>query len=568
MWLPVVVLLAQVPPELARERWLRLAAGPVEVVTNSGEGEARRLIQHLEQVRTALARLLGKDELLPVWPIRIVLLESPRQVAALGAPPPLALARDGYTAVVSRGPLPAALLQAFARVLIEDGTRRLPRELDEGLAALFSTAELEGSSRVVVGRPPPEYGRSWAKAHWLVAPPDHYGKLRVLIRNLEQGVPEDAAYRNAFAAAPADVDRQVESYLAGRQFGTVALSGRPFDPQKEIAVTRAERGFGLAVLADLVATARERPREARHVYEEVLRAAPSSTEALEGLGLLEFEAGEREEAGRRLAAAVAGGSLNARVHLALALLEPDAAKAQAALAQAARLNPRWARPHWEMARRETEASKRLQLLQRAASLEPRNPEYWLALAEAYREHKDFREAARAWAAAEQAAPDEASRLRIRQMRAQDEIRRKQEEEAERLRAAEEKRRELERLKEQAMASIQAALEKANQANPPSPAGGKVEPWWDDPRPRQKVEGILERVDCLGKQARLVIQSATGKPLRLLIREPSGVVVLGGGDRTLSCGPQRSSRKIRVEYVVQADSRLGTAGEALLIELFE
>ncbi len=567
MWLPLVVLLAQLPPDLARERWLRLGSGPFEVVTNAGEGEARRLIQHLEQVRTALARLLGKEELVPVWPIRIVLLESPRQVAALGSAPTLALARDAYTGVAPKGPLPAPLLQGCVRVLIEDGTRRLPRELDEGLAALFSTAELEGSSRVVVGRPPPERGRNWAKAHWLVVPPDHYGKLRVLVRNLEQGVPEDAAYRNAFAAGPADVERQVARYLTGGQFGTVALSGRPLDPEKEITVTRAERGFGLAVLADLPAAIRERVEQARRGYEEVLRIAPGSTEALEGLGLVAFESGEREEAGRRLAEAVARGSLNARVHLALALLEPDAAKAQAALAQAARLNPRWARPHREMARRQTDARKKLELLQRAASLEPRNPEYWLALAEAHREHKNFREAARAWAAAEQAAPDEASRLRIRELRAQEEVRRKQEEEAERLRAAEEKRRELERLKEQAMASIQAALEKANQANPPAPAG-KVEPWWDDPRPRQKAEGMLERVDCLGKQARLVIQTATGKPLRLLIREPSAVVVLGGGDRTLSCGPQRGNRKIRVEYVVQTDSRLATAGEALLIEFPE
>jgi tetratricopeptide (TPR) repeat protein len=567
MCLPLLVLLAQLPPQLARERWLRLGSGPFEVVTNSGEGEARRLIQHLEQVRTALARLLGKDELLPLWPIRIVLLESPRQAAALGSPPPLALARDAYTGVVPKGPLAATLLQACARVLIEDGTRRLPRDLEEGLAALFSTAELEGSSRVVVGRPPPERGRNWAKAHWLVVPPDHYGKLRVLIRNLEQGVPTDAAYRNAFGAEPADVDRQVDSYLAGGQFGTVALSGRPFDPQKEIAVTRAERGFGLAVLADLVAAVRERAAEARRAYEEALRMTAGSTEALEGLGLLAFDAGEREEAGRRLAEAVARGSLNARVHLALALVEPDPAKARAALTQAARLNPRWARPHWEMAHRESDAGKRLELLQRAAALEPRNPEHWLALAEAYRARKDFREAGRAWAAAEQAAPDEACRVRIRELRAQEESRRKQEEEAERLRAAEEKRRELERLKEQALASIQAALERANRANPPAPAG-KVEPWWDDPRPRQKAEGTLERVDCLGKQARLVIQTATSRPLRLLIREPSGVVIVGGGDRNLACGPQRGGRKIRVEYVVQTDSRLATAGEVLLIEFPE
>lgn len=567
MWLAFLLLLGQLPADLARDRFLRLEAGPFEVVTNAGEREGRRLVRHLEQIRAALARLIGKDELRPLWPIRIVLLDSPRQRASLSPLTDLALARDAYAAAVAKGPVPPALVQACARVLLEDSTRRLPGELDEGLAALFSTAELRGASEVTIGRPPPERTRAWAKVHWLSVPAENYGKLRTLIRNLEQGVAEDAAYRNSFGMNPAEVDLAVEKYLAVGQFGVADLPGWPLHPDKDIAVAPAAASWTAAVLADLLAANAPRAGEARQAYESILRTTPGSAEAEEGLGLLALRAGDQAEARRRLAAAIAKGSLNARAHYELARLEPDAGKARAALEAAAKLNPRWAPPHSELAQHETDPQKRLERLRAAATLEPRNPDRWIALAEAYRERKDFKESARAWAAAEQAAPDQASRARIRQLREQAELRRKQEEEAERLRAAEEKRKELERLKEQAMASIQAALDKANQAAPPAPSG-KVEPWWDDPRPRQKVEGILQRVDCLGKQARLVIAAASGKLLRLLVRDPAQVVILGGGDKTFPCGPQRAARKIRAEYVSQADPKLATAGEVIVIEFPE
>ncbi|MCS6953130.1 MAG: hypothetical protein NZM33_09755 [Bryobacteraceae bacterium] len=566
MWLALALLLSPLPAELSRDRFLRLACGPFEVVTNAGEREGRRWIQHLEQMRAALARLIGKDELRPVWPIRVVLLESPRQLASLGPLSGLTLVRDAYTAAAARGPMAPTFLEACARVLLEDGTRRLPRELDEGLAALFSTAELQGASQVSIGRPPPERSRSWAKAHWLSVPAENYGKLRTLIRNLEQGVAEDAAYRNSFGMNPAEVDRAVGAYLAAGQFGTADLSGRPLHPEKEIAVGAAEPAWTMAVLADLVAANDARRGEARQLYESLGPAAPNATEPEEGLGLLALRAGNQIEAQRRLSAAVAKGSLNARAHYELARLEPDPARARAALEAAAKLNPRWALPHWELARHETDPQRRLERLKTAVSLAPRSPDYWIALAELQHERKEFKESARAWAAAEQAAPDEETRNRIRARREQAELRRKQEEEAERLRAAEEKRQELERLKQQAIASIQAALEKANQAAPPT--SGNVEPWWDDPRPRHKAEGLLQRVDCLGKQARLVIATAPGKLLRLLVRDPAQVVFLGGGETTLGCGPQRAARKIRAEYLPQNDAKLGTAGEVLVIEFPE
>ena len=79
-----------------------------------------------------------------------------------------------------------------------------------------------------------------------------------------------------------------------------------------------------------------------------------------------------------------------------------------------------------------------------------------------------------------------------------------------------------------------------------------------------VEGTFERLDCLGQQARLVIRTYDGKAVQLLVGDPSEVV-LEGGQRGLSCGPQKPVHRVVVQYTAKPDSKLQTAGEVTLIE---
>jgi hypothetical protein len=137
--------------------------------------------------------------------------------------------------------------------------------------------------------------------------------------------------------------------------------------------------------------------------------------------------------------------------------------------------------------------------------------------------------------------------------------------AEKRRQAEQEQREIEQLKEKGRASIQAALEKDRSEHPASPSSGKVEPWPEGPRPPGKVQGLLRQVDCLGKQARLVIEEQDRKLTRLLVRDPKQLVVAGGGELTFGCGPQKPARRVVVEYFPKPDAKLGTAGEAAVIE---
>jgi hypothetical protein len=554
----------------AADRWLQYRAGPFEVVTNSGERQGLDKLSDLEQFRYALGSVLGKSDLKSVWPIRVVVFKSKRQSAPYASATGLALARDAFMgALDAKGPLARRLLRDCARILIEANTNRLPEEIDLGLAELFSMVQIDGQ-RITLGHAPPEPERSrtWAKLHLLTVLPDHYGKLRVLVHNLERGVEAGPAYRNAFGKSPAEIDEAVEAYLTSGNLSTVYVSGRTMNPRKEFEGKQVDAPFSAVALADLWLANPEQPAKARSAHEAILKTSPASAEALEGLGLLALREQRTDEARRQLAAAVEAGSTSARAYLEYTRLESDRKKARAALQKAAELNPHWAAPHFEMAQRESDTNKKLELLATAATLEPRNAGYWQAVAEAHAAEKQFSEAVRAWASAELAASSEDERVRLRKIRQQTERKRLEYKEEERRRLAEQKEREIRQLKEKATASIRAALEKANRANPPSNSGAEVVEWWEDPKPSGKIEGVLQRVDCLGKQLRLVIRTQDGALARLLIRDPGEVVILGGREQTFGCGPQRPLRKIVVEYHPKPDAKLGTAGEAAVLDFPE
>lgn len=55
------------------------------------------------------------------------------------------------------------------------------------------------------------------------------------------------------------------------------------------------------------------------------------------------------------------------------------------------------------------------------------------------------------------------------------------------------------------------------------------------------------------------------PLRLLIPDPSNIVLMGGQQKTLGCGVQAGAPAVRIEYAVRPDAKLATAGDVRVIE---
>jgi tetratricopeptide (TPR) repeat protein len=556
----------------ATGRWVEFRSGPFEVLTDAGDRQGRDTLNALEQFRHTLGNILGEKELQSVWPVRILAFRSAKDLADYSQAPGLFLGRDAYTgAAPAKGPLPPAILRDCTRILIASNMGRLPDEIEAGLASLFSTLDVDGA-RVTLGQPPPPADRdkNWARMHMLAVTSDYYGKLRVLLHNLAEGVAAEPAYRNAFGKSPAQIDKEAGAYLQAASFTTLPLSGRVIRAEKEFAERQIDPATSQVALADLLLGNRERSSEARAAYEAILKASPGSAEAHEGLGLLALRSEQKEEARKHLVTAMRAESKSARAHVEYARLEPDPSEARAALEKAIQLNPRWAEAHFELARLQTDAKKTIEFLATAARLDPRNTGYWRQLAEACEEDGQFAEAAKAWAAAELSAPSEAERAQLRQVRADADRKRWEQEEEEKRRKAEEERRELERLKQEAIASIEAALAEANREAPSEKPGEKREvvEWWDAPVAPAKVEGVLGRVDCLGKQVRLVIEGSDRKQTRLLIRDLSQVAIRGGGQLSLGCGPQRPPRKVIVEYFPKPDAKLNTAGEAAVIDFPE
>jgi hypothetical protein len=341
----------------------------------------------------------------------------------------------------------------------------------------------------------------------------------------------------------------------------VPVSARPLNPEREFYPKPADPTTIQLGRADLLLANGDPAPAVRAAYV----ALANESKAHEGLGLLALREKRPDEARKEFAAA--GDS--ARTWYERGLLESDLTKSRTALEKAAQENKRWADPCLALARKETGYARKAFWLAQAAQRDPRNATTWRELAEAQLELKQFPESSKSWLAAERASSSEAERQQVRQARLDIEQKRLEYEESERKRIAAEKEAEIQRLKDAAMARIHEAEAKANAANPPRDPNQKVEDWFDTPKPKgaKSVTGTLVRVDCLGSQARLVVQPASGKPMQLLLRDPTQAVIAGGEGKALRCGLQGPVR-VTVEYTPGANAKLGTAGNVFSVELMQ
>lgn len=538
---------------LAEDHWVRYSSGPYEVLSDAGSDAGRRAMVQFEEFRHALGLVVGEQDLQTPLPIRILVFKSSK---GWTSPAPLVEGRDRYNIVLEdKQPVSPEIYTRLTRLFLTSNTTRMPPAFEHGLVEFFSTFAVKGI-HITVGTPPPNPDLDWARIHLLVTDPDYYGKIRVLLYNLRKGVDEEPAYRNAFGKSPAVVEAQVKQHFADRRFEPGTLPSRPL-AERDFQERQVSSTDVRLARADLLAGAQSAAE-----YEGLIRDKLKVPEAEEGLGLLALRDHRTDEARRHFSAAMDAGSTSARCYIEYARLEPDNDKATKALLRAAGINSKLDEPFALMAQRDTDPARRIMHWKAAAERNPRNAAYWQSLAEAYLAEHNYGDAAKAWKEGEQAAVDPALREKMRQARLSIEQQRLDYEEAEKRRQAEEDARDLEKLKAKARAEV-AALE-AKYSDHPAKPGETVVPWWDGPQPGGKLAGTLKQVDCLGKQARLTVQGDDKKILKLLVTDPSKIVITGGGERALGCGVQKA-RRVVVEYFPKSNTRLATAGEVATIE---
>ncbi len=67
------------------DRWVGLRSGPFEVLSDAGDRAARERLADLEQFRGAVEQVLGRSDIRPVWPIRVLVLRSAKQASPVWA---------------------------------------------------------------------------------------------------------------------------------------------------------------------------------------------------------------------------------------------------------------------------------------------------------------------------------------------------------------------------------------------------------------------------------------------------------------------------------------------------
>lgn len=561
--LSLLLLLPALLPKVmpGEDHWIALKSGPFEVFSNAGERPAREKLMYLEQFRETLRVITGKEEMRMVWPVHVIIFKSAAEMPSI--PKQWALARDARMAAITEtGGFSTDSIKELARLLIYENTNRLPADIEKGLIELVSTVQIDGT-RITLGAPVPEAERTpgWALIQLVTVKPDYAGRSSVLLSNLGQSGDFDAACHNAFEKTGAQIRQEADAYLKAGNFPTASISGRALSMTRDFKpVILAAEDVAVAQ-ADLL-LASGHAADAAAAYK-----ALHGPEASEGIALMDLDAQKDKEARSALQDAIDAGSKSARAWLELGRLRTDSDQ----LKKASELNPRWAEPYYQLADVDPAVDKvhleqRAALLKKAANLDPRSIDYWEELAKTYIAAKDFGEAEKAWSGAERAAATDQDREHIRKIRLDVQAKQFDEEAAERKRVKDEQEADLERVKAQSDAAIRASEDAARKKmNPNGAVPPKPQAWYEAPTAGAKVNGVFKRLDCLDQRARLVIQTADGKTVQLLMADPSQVTLGGGGEQTFACGAQKNPRQVTVQYNAKSDTALHTSGVVVAIE---
>jgi hypothetical protein len=533
MWRAWLIL--TLPALAADSKWIQSRSGPVEVVSDAGNRAALEKLGTFEEFRAALGILVGKPDLQMDPPIRLLVMKTPAYPAALTS------GRDRLAIpLAAERPIPPSVFRDATRALLERNVARFSPETERGLEDFFSTVEVKGV-HVLWGAPPPaaERTRDWARIQLLATKPEYYGKLKILLFNLQRGIADEPAYRNAIGKSKKEFETELDAYLKAGVFTASDGPSRPLNALRDFPVKPLDSGDAELAMADLLTAA------SRKQYEQMLGGKKYFAEANEGLALLAERDHDDAAARKYLAAATDAGSKNALVWLAYAKLEDDRVKSNEAIEAALELDPNLAEAHYIKGERR----HLLEELKKATSLDPNKPAYWDALALVYLDANQFPEAGRAWHAGEQAATDPAEKKHLHDQWAKIENERLDYQDSEKRRVTDEKQQELQRLKDKAATDLRAAEKKINAAQGGAQAGQVVVSWEEAGEPVM-LDGILKQVDCLGKQTRVVIEGADHILTRLVVKARG----------TLACGLQKEPHGISVQYTPKVDKALGTIGE--------
>ncbi len=551
----------------AAPEWRRIASPRFELLTDASERAGRDAIERFEQVRHVFATLSGVGS--PPLPIRVYLFTSEAEFRRYR---PSANVRGFYQSgpdrdyiAMAAGPeIYRVAFHEYVHLVLNHSTGPLAGWIEEGTAEFFST--METGRRLRIGGVIPEhivtlnrhkwldaatlldvtknssyynerekagifYAQSWALVHMLYTSPAYRDNVVILARLLDEGLPQEAALERAFGKPAAALLAELQGYVGARRFPTLEI---PWDPPPAVQVSAAVISDEEADLVRAELLSRTgRPQFAEEQLRRRLAEGRATPEVHAALGELELSRKRFAQARRHFESAIAAGAGRASTYFEYAMLLRDTggdrAVVESNLWKVVELNPAHAEAHFLLALAASGRGRHAEaipLLRRAVEILPRQSYFWHALALACHQTGDRDQARRAARRARDAAGNAHER-------------------------------------EMAEAAVR-LVETAVTANQPGGSGPGVHTpsQWFDRKGDSRVEGTLERVDCLGASARLQVRSG-GRLYSLRVADPRKVVMRGAGavEFQFACGPQKP-RPVVVEYMKKGDAD----GEATAIEL--
>lgn len=583
----VALILAGCSLPLAADEWIRLTTPHFELFTTAGEKKGREAILYFEQVRNFFLQASPSRQV-PNFPVRIIAFKSEKQYRpyrfneAAFAYYTRTRMRD-YIVMEDIAPEHYRVaIHEYTHLIIEHAGLKLPLWMNEGWADLYSTLipvgnktrmgelipghmqtlstskwlDLNTVTSVTPGSPLYNeknraglfYAESWALVHMLHLSQNYRENFSKCVIALASGKPADAAFQEAFGRSTADVQMDLQRYIAGKRFFGVVFSLKLEKAEEEASASTPESFEVEMALADLLA-AGNKLDEAGDRYQRLAKENPGKPEVEESLGYLLWQRGNAEGAREHFGRALSQGSRDARMCFDYAMLQLQGGVGRdavfAALERAVELKPDYTEARLQLGllrlNNKEWAKALIQLGQLRAVSNEQAPALFSGLALAHLQLGD-RDKAR-----------ENAQKAKKYAQTQDQLSR-----------AEELIRYVDGQNEpRATAMARGEPPKNSSLDPPPPSTAAVTAAAAEER--RRVQGIAIKLECDGKRARLHVKVGT-ETMIFAIEDPSDVQLKHSGESSFEfrCGPQKPF-PVAVEYAPAVQGARGVAGLVRVLE---
>jgi Tfp pilus assembly protein PilF len=355
----VIALLAM--PTQAKDKWINLTTKNFNIISNADEGGTRRLALKLEQFHFVFSTLFN----LPLersLPTTVMVFKhdgsfKPYKPLYNGKPANLA----GYfqsgqdeniiaVDISANQEHPMSLIyHEYTHLLTSLTPRQWPVWLKEGLAELYSSFDVD-DNKVTLGSPISRhvlllrdktfvpiqdliavrhgspiynerdkqsifYAESWALCHYMMFGDKsvRQPQMAEFARLINQGVADDRAFAQAFKVSPAEMEKQIRSYMGRSSYTAYIYTLASTQGEKDIAVRPISEGEAQSYLGNLLART-NRMDEAEVLFKQAITAEPDLARAYEGLGFVAMRRNNYTEALEHLKQATTRGSKNHLAH--------------------------------------------------------------------------------------------------------------------------------------------------------------------------------------------------------------------------------------------------------------